>query len=45
MWPIVLCKLLKMTIHLGDAQTTTCVNLVILLEGSLLEDQAKKTEM
>lgn len=29
MWPIVLCKLLKIkTIHLGDAQTTTCVNLV-----------------
>ena len=31
MWPIVLCKLLKIkTIHLGDAQTTTFVNLVIL---------------
>ena len=31
MWPILLCKLLKMmTIHLGDAQTTTCVNWVIL---------------
>ena len=35
MWPIVLCKLLKiMTIHLGDAQTTTFVNLVILWAGS-----------
>ena len=31
MWPIVVCKLLKIvTIHLGDAQTTTFVNLVIL---------------
>ena len=36
MWPIVLCKLLKiMTIHLGDAQTTTCVNLVNLREQAL----------
>ena len=45
MWPIVICKLLKMTIHLGGAQTTTCVNLVILWAGFLLEDQAKKTKM
>jgi len=46
MWPIVLCKLLKiMTIHLGDAKTTTCVKLAILWAGLLLEDQAKKTEM